>query len=450
MGTRAAAPWPLQHRCTDRIPRQHHPRPVPAAPYGLNDPGLLVSIDMKPRPVLLVVFLGLLARPLAGQDAQLYGTACDGGALLSCNVLGLLYETGAGGTRDLARAIALYQRACDGGVMAGCTRLQLSRQSGADVALTDEVLRIGRVADAETGEPVRDASVELPGVGLRVISNESGRVELGRLERGRYRIVAERAGYRTLEGELPVPWDAEFLFLLSRRSAPEPLGLGRIYGRVTDEGGVDGLSDVDVTVMIPTPARTLSNPQGRFALTGLQPNEVEVRFSRLGYAPRTTTVRLEPGKTMEVHVSMTTRPIELEPIVVTVGSGYLDRSGFFRRARYAGGSRFTGRDVERLQAQVVSDLVTRVPGVTVQIGQRGTEIVTRRRLDTGDGGPCYLRLYLDGIPMFDWDLDLVRPEDIDGLEVYQGLGAPAEYRNLVDPDGTFPCGVVLIWTRRGR
>lgn len=408
---------------------------------------------MKTKSVLLVAVLGLLPCPLASQDAErAHRERCDNGELLSCNLLGLMYETGAGATRDLARAVALYQRACDGGVMVGCTRLQLTRRNGPDAPSVDGFLRIGRIADAETGAPVSDASVELPGIGLRAISDEAGQVELGRLRRGRYRIIAQRAGYRTLEGELPVPWDAEFLFLLHRPAGSEPLGLGRIFGRVTDEGGIDGLSDVEITVMVDTPVRTLSNPQGRFALTGLQPNEMKVRFSRLGYAPRTTNVRVEPGKTMEVRVSMSTRPIELEPIVVTVGSAYLDRTGFFRRARTAWGSRFTRHDVELIAPKVASDLLTRVPGVTVGVtsmhARPATEIVSRRRIDIGDGGSCHLRPYLDGVPMFDWDFDLLRPEDIEGLEVYQGLGAPIEYRNLVDPDGTFPCGVVLIWTRR--
>lgn len=121
---------------------------------------------------------------LASQDTErAHRERCDNGELLSCNLLGLMYETGAGVTRDLARAVALYQRACDGGVMVGCTRLQLTRRNGPDAPSVDGFLRIGRIADAETGEPVSDASVELPGIGLRAISDESGRVELGRLQR---------------------------------------------------------------------------------------------------------------------------------------------------------------------------------------------------------------------------------------------------------------------------
>jgi hypothetical protein len=64
-------------------------------------------------------------------------------------------------------------------------------------------------------------------------------------------------------------------------------------------------------------------------------------------------------------------------------------------------------------------------------------------------GGCPLRPYVDGFPMLDWDLNQVHPDDVEGIEIHQGLAAPIEYRNLINPDGTHPCGVVLIWTTRG-
>ena len=339
---------------------------------------------MKPESALVIAFLCLLPCPLAGQDTErVRRERCDGGDLLSCNVLGLMYETGAGGTRDLTRAANLYQRACDGGVTAGCTRLQLTRESGAPATEADGFLRIGWVADAETGALIHEAIVDLPGIRLRAVSDPSGRVELGHL-----------------------------------------------------------------TVLSPTPVRTVSDPQGRFTLTGLEPGSMEVRFTRLGFAPRTTSLVVRPGRTVVINGSMSARPIELEPIEVTVGSSYLERSGFYRRARSASGARFTRRDVDVFDPQVVSDLLSRVPGVTVRLGPRGAEVANRRRINLGDGGSCHLLPYLDGMPMFDWDFDLVLPVDIEGVEVYQGSGAPIEYRNIIEPDGTYPCGVVLIWTRR--
>ncbi len=60
---------------------------------------------MKRKAVLVVVFLGLLTCPLAGQLAErLYQQACDGGGMLECNLLGIMYETGEGVIQDLGRA----------------------------------------------------------------------------------------------------------------------------------------------------------------------------------------------------------------------------------------------------------------------------------------------------------------------------------------------------------
>jgi hypothetical protein len=50
--------------------------------------------------------------------------------------------------------------------------------------------------------------------------------------------------------------------------------------------------------------------------------------------------------------------------------------------------------------------------------------------------------------MLDWDVDLVIPSDVEGVEIYQGPTTPVEYRRPGDPGETQPCGVVLIWTRR--
>ncbi len=401
--------------------------------------------------LLLTAALVVLPAVGRGQDvASERRRACDAGALLSCNLLGLLHETGAAGTRDVARAEELYRRVCDAGVAAGCVRLQLLRDVGSVSALGDGFVRVGRVAESGTGEPIGGALVSLPEAGVSVLSDEAGRVELGRLERGSHRIATQRPGYAGLVGELPVPWDGEFLILMDRVAEEEEPDLGRIFGRVTDETGLEGLADVEVTIVAGSRTeRTLSGPRGRFSVAGLERGRAEVRFARLGYEPRETTVMIEPGRTVEVVAALSLQPVELEPISVSVGSGYLERSGFYRRARSAWGTQLTRQDLEVIEPEQVSDLLWRAPGVAAERGPRGTRVVSRRRWLRSDGSACVLRPYLDGVPMFDdWDVDQVRPQDIEGLEIYQRSGAPIEYRNLIDPDGTYPCGVVLVWTRR--
>ena len=308
------------------------------------------------------------------------------------------------------------------------------------VGLADDGFpRSGQVADAETRAPLSGAIVELPELGIRVISNELGRVDLGRLPTGRHRLTAARVGYDGIGvGELPVPWDEDFLILLDRDPTYDPLVPGRIVGRVTEEGRDRGVSDVEVTVLSPARAGTVTDGRGRFDLKDLEPGLIEVQFTHLGYASRTTTLIVQPGRTVEINASMSAQPIELEPIEVTVRSAYLERNGFYRRSRLWG-KQFTRTDLDQINPTYLSDVFWRIPGVTVE--RRGFDAVAvSGRVTSLSFGSCVLPVYVDGVRSFDADIDRFPPEWIGAMEVYHGISTPIEY-------GFQSCGVVLIWTR---
>jgi hypothetical protein len=374
--------------------------------------------------------------------------SCDFGDLRSCSVLGLIYETGAAGIRDVPRALELYERACAREVDAACVRLDLATREGAFPAV-DPFVRVGQVADAETAAPLANALVELPNLDIRMVADPYGRVDLGRLPRGSHRIVVRRFGYDELVGTLPVPWESQFLLLMYSTEEPDLPTVGSVFGRVTDATSGEPLANVEVTLLAPNPVQTITNPDGRFSFGNVVPGTAEVRMRHLGYEERRRDLDVEAGRTVEVYATLSTQPIELEPMVVTVASSYLSRTGFFRRARGGAGYAFTQRDFASMDVLEVSQVFTRVPGVTVERTREGMRVVSRREMGRELPGPCQLRAYLDGVPMPDWDINQVRPDDVDGIEVHQGLAAPIEYRNLINPDGTHPCGVVLIWTTRG-
>ena len=105
---------------------------------------------MSAKFLVVVLLVNLLPGPLAGQDAEVVSQeACDAGDMLSCDTLGVRYETGAGVTQDLERAVGLFQRACDGGTMLGCTHLGLMYEKGAGVTpdLASAVLLYERACD---------------------------------------------------------------------------------------------------------------------------------------------------------------------------------------------------------------------------------------------------------------------------------------------------------------
>ena len=95
---------------------------------------------MERKCLLAAAFLGLLACPLEGQIAErLYQQACDGGDMLGCDLLGLMYRDAVDVTQNLARAATLFQQACDGEMMQSCDRLGVMYANG--VGVTQDVAR---------------------------------------------------------------------------------------------------------------------------------------------------------------------------------------------------------------------------------------------------------------------------------------------------------------------
>ena len=312
-----------------------------------------------------------------------------------------------------------------------------SSPAGAPVATT---WTYGQVADADTRDRLSGAIVELPDLGIRVISDESGRIDLGRLGAGRYRITVERFGYDVIrDGELRVPSDEELLILLNQSNFENPLATGRIVGRVTEEGGISGVGNVEVRVLGSAGAGTVTDLGGRFDLGGLAPGLVEVQFTHLSYAPRATTLVVQPGGTVEISAAMSTQPIELAAIEVTVRSRWLAQSGFYRRMERAtySGRQFTRAEIDEVIPVLTSDVVRRVAGVRMTFSQFDVAHALGR-------GGCTLSLWVDGVRMRDPDINQLPVEWIEGMEVYHGLNTPIEFGG-----GGIACGSVVIWTRRG-
>ena len=348
---------------------------------------------------------------------------------MGCTNLGLMYAFGAGVTLNLARAAGLYQTACEGGERLACSlRADAERFS-----------RSGRVGDAESERPLSLAIVELPDLGIREVSDASGRIVLTGLLPGIHRLRVERVGYTVLDGELEVPGSGDFVILLYRSLMNDPDALGRIVGRVMEGSIGRGLTDVEITLLRPPQVGTLSDGQGRFEMAGVAPGLVELRFVHLGYAPRTATLIVQPGQSVEILAAMSTQPIELEAIEVTVRSTYLERNGFYDRGIFAAGTQFTREDLAETDPLLVSHIFRRVPGVIVSY-ESGDARPVSRRSSSFTAGNCELSVYLDGMLMRDWDMDDLRVEWVEAIEVYNGLNTPGQYARE-------PCGVVLIWTR---
>ena len=61
---------------------------------------------------------------------ELYGKACDGGDMKGCYNLGNMYYKGDGIRQDKRKAKELFGKACDGGDMGGCKGYKILNEEG--------------------------------------------------------------------------------------------------------------------------------------------------------------------------------------------------------------------------------------------------------------------------------------------------------------------------------
>jgi TonB-dependent Receptor Plug Domain len=169
---------------------------------------------------------------------------------------------------------------------------------------------------------------------------------------------------------------------------------------------------------------------------GLQTVQVEL----IGYESRAAPVRVLSRETMEAELRMSTKPVALPPIEVVVRSGRLESAGFYdRRDEFGRQGRFMDRAyIESRNPQLLTDLLYNQPGIKVDYGGAGV----RRVFITRNAG-CTPMFYIDGVSGDNSNFDVIRPETMEGMEIYIGAMMPIQYKSRTD------CGVILVWTKRG-
>jgi len=169
--------------------------------------------------------------------------------------------------------------------------------------------------------------------------------------------------------------------------------------------------------------------------------------SRQGYAyDRRPAVFTAGRDTVFVEVPMTPAPIELEGITVTTQGRNMElvRNGYYERERRGMGAFMDRQRLDELRPFRTADAFRYMRGFMVRpVGARNVVVGTRR------GDNCVPKVFFDGAEMFVRNyqdqvnvLDMIRPDDIEAIEAYQGPDIPGEY----DPRGK-SCGVGVIWTR---
>lgn len=215
-----------------------------------------------------------------------------------------------------------------------------------------------------------------------------------------------------------------------------------VRGRVVDEQDGKPISGVVLTLE-GTDLLVVTNDRGDFRMEPVPPGRHVLVAAHVAYAVRTDSLEVPKGALLELTVSLSTEAIELEELVVVVRSPVLERRGFYGRQRQGYGGTFMDRsEIEDRNPESVTALFRNMPGLRVVYGGiYGARIFMnqRVRLLDGDLPGCEPQLWLDGIRSSMSTYDMMRAEEIEGIEVYTGGNAPGKFNDL--------CGTVLIWTR---
>lgn len=210
-----------------------------------------------------------------------------------------------------------------------------------------------------------------------------------------------------------------------------------VRGVVTDETRVP-IPDVEVSIEANAGSvrviRTATD--GMFQFGDVPRGKLTWRVKRIGYAPATGVIEIPfVNSHSSIIIRLKAAPNTLADVIV-LGQDSRLRQFYDRRSLHASGTFLTHAEIERLNPRFSSDIFRRIPGASIRSARFGNTIRLRG---------CRPRVWMDGVPMRDVELDeLTNPVEIAGLEVYASTaGLPAEYMDVAPR----PCGVILVWTR---
>ena len=232
-------------------------------------------------------------------------------------------------------------------------------------------------------------------------------------------------------------------------SAQTSSGSVVLSGRVTQAGDTSiavGGAEVEI---VGTALSQGANGDGRFRFVDMLPGKYELRVRRIGYEPATLRVVLQNGKSYDQRIELARHPHALTEVringqMLKVPARFED---VYARAAHEHGTFFTRHDIDSLNPLDVGSLLDRVPSVYMH-GDSPEFARCKGPLSGASPGKSAVQVYIDGTRVtaskstpVPEALQLVKPKDIEAMEVYTGVARiPAEFLNDA-------CAVIAIWTR---
>lgn len=253
-------------------------------------------------------------------------------------------------------------------------------------------------------------------------------------------------------------------------------------GSLTAQAAVQGVVIEEVTnqpvagalvALERTDREVRTDQTGHFLLTDLPTGERTLLVRSIGHVPLRVQVTLSQGDTTRVDVRLTVAPQQLDSILVEereparVNPRLVE---FEERRRMGFGFQIDSTELRRMEGRRFSEVLRTATGLRIiQFRERNQSgrVVPRteyraassRRTGMGEGEYCFTSVYIDGSPIFrsgglsgqhfgdppDFSRDF-QIANFDAVEVYiNPAQVPIQFGGR-----TAECGVILLWTRRGR
>jgi CarboxypepD_reg-like domain/Carboxypeptidase regulatory-like domain/TonB-dependent Receptor Plug Domain len=238
---------------------------------------------------------------------------------------------------------------------------------------------------------------------------------------------------------------------------------GDVLGRITDFQTGEPVVGAEVKLR-GTSFSSMTGTLGSFSFSDVPWGVYFLEIDHIAYQHQSQPLRILGDQAHEVNVALATDAMELEGLSVSVRSRkWFGGMRGFRERKSRGFGYFLDREsIERRGAMKVVDLLREIPGVNVEMarsevnnpGRTTTSALYFRNCWRYDPSGAQIvtppMFFLNGIKQLSLDLargdlDTVRPQDIEAIEVYRGASeVPADFGG-----SDAGCGVIAIWTKRG-
>lgn len=182
---------------------------------------------------------------------------------------------------------------------------------------------------------------------------------------------------------------------------------------------------------------TVTNTHGRVELLDLEPGTWKLELRALGFEPRSETIALLPGKTLDLRFGLAFTGEKLADVVVEARAAKLAPryADFHRRMDTGLGFFMTWQTIKQRGYTSLGESLRGVRGVRVDCR------VTDCSISMSRSRGCAPSFWVDGIEGAAFVTSMAI-RDVYGMEVYRGAGeTPGEYA------GTGGCGAIVIWTK---